>query len=269
MFNANRLQGKLALITGATSGIGKSCAEKLAQMGVNLILTGRREELLGEIKNELESRYKVKVLPLKLDARNYDDVAAKIASLEGEWKNIDILINNAGLALGLEKVYSNSAEDIDAVIDTNVKGMLYMIREVVPGMVERDVPALVVNIGSVAGDAAYAGGAVYCASKAAVKSLSDGSRNRIQKAADAGLIMANGKPVKSSYKVKPCDVLTVMMDRPRYENDIIPEDIPLDVVYEDDDLLVINKPQKLYDLYASGCETPGTAGSSEDCLVYE
>ena len=200
MFNANRLQGKLALITGATSGIGKSCAEKLAQMGVNLILTGRREELLGEIKNELESRYKVKVLPLKLDARNYDDVAAKIASLEGEWKNIDILINNAGLALGLEKVYSNSAEDIDAVIDTNVKGMLYMIREVVPGMVERDVPALVVNIGSVAGDAAYAGGAVYCASKAAVKSLSDGLRIDL---VDTKVKVTNIKPglVETNFSV--------------------------------------------------------------------
>lgn len=200
MFNANRLQGKLALITGATSGIGKSCAEKLAQMGVNLILTGRREELLGEIKNELESRYKVKVFTLKLDARNYDDVAAKITSLEGEWKNIDILINNAGLALGLEKVYANSAEDIDAVIDTNVKGMLYMIREVVPGMVERDVPALVVNIGSVAGDAAYAGGAVYCASKAAVKTLSDGLRIDL---VDTKVKVTNIKPglVETNFSV--------------------------------------------------------------------
>ena len=176
MCNENRLKGKLALITGATSGIGKSCAEKLAGMGVDLILTGRRTEVLNEVKNEIEKKYGVKVLPIQLDARNYNEVAEKIAALEGEWKNIDILVNNAGLALGMEKVYSNSAEDIDAVIDTNVKGMLYMIREVVPGMIERDKPALVINMGSVAGDAAYAGGAVYCASKAAVKTLSDGLR---------------------------------------------------------------------------------------------
>ncbi len=200
MCNENRLKGKLALITGATSGIGKSCAEKLAGMGVDLILTGRRTEVLNEVKNEIEKKYGVKVLPIQLDARNYNEVSEKIAALEGEWKNIDILVNNAGLALGMEKVYSNSAEDIDAVIDTNVKGMLYMIREVVPGMIERDKPALVINMGSVAGDAAYAGGAVYCASKAAVKTLSDGLRIDL---VDTKVKVTNIKPglVETNFSV--------------------------------------------------------------------
>lgn len=172
----NRLKGKLALITGATSGIGKSCAEKLAQMGVNLIITGRRENILEDIKKELEQKYNIKVCSLQLDARNAQEVEEKINNLKDDWKNIDILINNAGLALGLDKVYNNTVKDIDDMIDTNVKGMLYMIRKVVPDMVKRDVPALVINIGSVAGDYAYAGGAIYCASKSAVKSISDGLR---------------------------------------------------------------------------------------------
>ena len=141
MFCENRLQGKLALITGATSGIGRSCAEKLAQMGVNLIITGRRANILDEIKKELEEKFNIKVCPLQLDARSSKEVDEKIDNLPNEWKNIDVLINNAGLALGLDKVYNNSVEDIDAMIDTNVKGMLYMIRKIVPSMVARDLPA--------------------------------------------------------------------------------------------------------------------------------
>lgn len=200
MFCENRLQGKLALITGATSGIGRSCAEKLAQMGVNLIIIGRRANILDEIKKELEEKFNIKVCPLQLDARSPKEVDEKIDSLSNEWKNIDILINNAGLALGLDKVYNNSVEDIDAMIDTNVKGMLYMIRKIVPSMVARDLPALVVNIGSVAGDAAYAGGAVYCASKAAVKSLSDGLRIDL---VDTKVKVTNIKPglVETNFSV--------------------------------------------------------------------
>lgn len=176
MFEVNRLKEKIALITGATSGIGKSCAEKFASFGMNLIITGRRENLLLEIKKELEEKYKIEVKVLAFDVKNSSQVVSKISSLEDRWKNIDILVNNAGLALGLDKLYENSNEDIDAVIDTNIKGLLYVTNAVVPLMLKRDVATTIINIGSVAGDAAYAGGAVYCATKAAVKILSDGLR---------------------------------------------------------------------------------------------
>ena len=176
MFSTNRVKGKIALITGATSGIGKSCAIALAKLGMNLIITGRRENLLIELKKELEEKFSVQVLAIQLDVRNADEVKDKLFSLSDEWKNIDILINNAGLAAGLDKLYHNSTEDISNVIDTNIKGLLYVTNAIVPHMIERDVPATIINIGSVAGDAAYAGGAVYCASKAAVKILSDGLR---------------------------------------------------------------------------------------------
>lgn len=176
MFSTNRVKGKIALITGATSGIGKSCAIALAKLGMNLIITGRRENLLIELKKELEEKFSVQVLAIQLDVRNADEVKDKLSSISDEWKNIDILINNAGLAAGLDKLYHNSTEDISNVIDTNIKGLLYVTNAIVPHMIERDVPATIINIGSVAGDAAYAGGAVYCASKAAVKILSDGLR---------------------------------------------------------------------------------------------
>lgn len=176
MFSTNRVKGKIALITGATSGIGKSCAIALAKLGMNLIITGRRENLLIELKKELEEKFSVQVLAIQLDVKNADEVKDKLSSISDEWKNIDILINNAGLAAGLDKLYHNSTEDISNVIDTNIKGLLYVTNAIVPHMIERDVPATIINIGSVAGDAAYAGGAVYCASKAAVKILSDGLR---------------------------------------------------------------------------------------------
>ena len=176
MFSTNRVKGKIALITGATSGIGKSCAIALAKLGMNHIITGRRENLLIELKKELEEKFSVQVLAIQLDVKNADEVKDKLSSISDEWKNIDILINNAGLAAGLDKLYHNSTEDISNVIDTNIKGLLYVTNAIVPHMIERDVPATIINIGSVAGDAAYAGGAVYCASKAAVKILSDGLR---------------------------------------------------------------------------------------------
>ena len=176
MFSTNRVKGKIALITGATSGIGKSCAIALAKLGMNLIITGRRENLLIELKKELEEKFLVQVLAIQLDVKNADEVKDKLSSISDEWKNIDILINNAGLAAGLDKLYHNSTEDISNVIDTNIKGLLYVTNAIVTHMIERDVPATIINIGSVAGDAAYAGGAVYCASKAAVKILSDGLR---------------------------------------------------------------------------------------------
>ena len=165
---------KIVLITGATSGIGEACARKFAQGGYDVIITGRRAQLLADLKKELEAE-NVRVLALAFDVRNRNAATAAINSLPLEWQQIDVLINNAGLALGLEPEYEGSFEDWDVMIDTNIKGLLTMTRLVVPRMVRRD-SGHIINIGSVAGDAAYAGGNVYCGTKAAVKTITDGLR---------------------------------------------------------------------------------------------
>ena len=165
---------KIVLITGATSGIGEACARKFAQGGYDVIITGRRAQLLANLKKELEAEG-VRVLALAFDVRNRNAATAAINSLPLEWQQIDVLINNAGLALGLEPEYEGSFEDWETMIDTNIKGLLTMTRLVVPRMVKRN-SGHVINIGSVAGDAAYAGGNVYCGTKAAVKTITDGLR---------------------------------------------------------------------------------------------
>lgn len=164
----------IALITGATSGIGESCAHKFAQAGYNLIVTARRSDLLASLKRKLE-RQGVEVLPLVFDVRDRQAAHDAIASLPQEWAEVDVLVNNAGLARGLEPEYEGNMDDWDEMIDTNIRGLLTMTRLIVPAMVARN-HGHIINIGSVAGDAAYAGGNVYCATKSAVKSISDGLR---------------------------------------------------------------------------------------------
>ena len=165
---------KIALITGATSGIGEACARKLAENNYNVIITGRKQNLLDAMAEDLR-KAGAEVLTLTFDVRDREAATAAIQGLPQEWSEIDVLVNNAGLALGLEPEYEGDYADWDTMIDTNVKGLLTMTRIIVPGMVARD-RGHVVNIGSVAGDAAYGGGNVYCATKAAVKALSDGLR---------------------------------------------------------------------------------------------
>lgn len=180
---------KIALITGATSGIGEACARKFAEGGYNLILTARRAEKLAEIKAQLEAEG-TKVRTLVFDVRDAETAKQAIDSLEAEWQTIDVLINNAGLALGLEKEYEGAPEDWNTMIDTNIKGLLTMTRLIVPAMIERN-EGHVINIGSVAGDAAYAGGNVYCATKAAVKTITDGLRIDV---AESAVRVTNVKP---------------------------------------------------------------------------
>lgn len=180
---------KIALITGATSGIGEACARKFAEGGYNLILTARRAEKLAEIKAQLEAEG-TKVRTLVFDVRDAETAKQAIDSLEAEWQTIDVLINNAGLALGLEKEYEGDPEDWNTMIDTNIKGLLTMTRLIVPAMIERN-EGHVINIGSVAGDAAYAGGNVYCATKAAVKTITDGLRIDV---AESAVRVTNVKP---------------------------------------------------------------------------
>lgn len=180
---------KTVLITGATSGIGLSCARKFAGNGDRLILTARSGNKLTEIKDELKAMG-ADVLTLTFDVRDRNAAALAIKDLPKEWSEIDVLINNAGLALGLEPEYEGNLDDWETMIDTNIKGLLNMTRLIVPGMVERD-RGHIINIGSVAGDAAYAGGNVYCATKAAVKALSDGLRIDV---ANTSIRVTNLKP---------------------------------------------------------------------------
>lgn len=180
---------KIALITGATSGIGKACARRFAAGGYDLILTARRADMLAQIKNELEAGG-TRVLTLVFDVRDAEAAEAAIASLDGAWRHIDVLINNAGLALGLDKEYEGNPDDWNTMIDTNIKGLLTMTRLIVPAMVARN-EGHVINVGSVAGDAAYACGNVYCATKAAVKAITDGLRIDV---ADTAVRVTNLKP---------------------------------------------------------------------------
>ena len=177
------------MITGATSGIGMACARKFAENGDRLILTGRNESRLADIKKELVAQG-ADVLTLVFDVRDREKASQAVKTLPAEWQEIDVLVNNAGLALGLEPEYEGNLDDWETMIDTNIKGLLTMTRLVVPGMVQRN-RGHIINVGSVAGDAAYAGGNVYCATKAAVKALSDGLRIDV---ANTSIRVTNLKP---------------------------------------------------------------------------
>ena len=165
---------KIVFITGASSGIGAACAKKFAQAGYDLVLNARSEDKLRPLLEELTS-YSVQVCPFIFDVRDRQAAQQAIDSLPEAFKAIDVLVNNAGLALGMDKEYEGIEENYDTMIDTNITALLMITRMVVPGMVERG-RGHIINIGSVAGDAAYPGGSVYCATKAAVKVLSDGLR---------------------------------------------------------------------------------------------
>ncbi len=167
-----RIKEKLAVITGATAGIGRACAELFASGGCHLALIARREEKLVELKQELEDNHGVKVEVGAFDIRDRDDCGEFLETLV---KPVDILVNNAGLAKGVDAVYEASFEDWDTMIDTNIKGVLNMTRMVTPTMKERDM-GHIINIGSIAGHESYAGGSVYCATKHAVKAITEATK---------------------------------------------------------------------------------------------
>ena len=166
---------KIAFITGATSGIGKACAMKFADYNFNIIITGRRKDKLEELADSIRKKYKVEVLPLCFDVRDRSSVKKCVKELPTEWKCIDVLINNAGLASGLNPIQEGLYEDWDKMIDTNVKGLLYMTRYIVPLMIA-NTKGHIINIGSIAGREAYTNGNVYCGTKAAVDSITRGMR---------------------------------------------------------------------------------------------
>ncbi|MFH6603243.1 SDR family NAD(P)-dependent oxidoreductase [Maribacter algicola] len=164
---------KTALITGATSGIGKATAELFAENGIRLVLCGRRQDRLNDLKTDLEVKTKVHLL--NFDVRNREDVFERINSLPDDFSKIDILINNAGNAHGLDPIESGSLDDWDAMMDINVKGLLYVSKAVIPQMVKRK-SGHIINIGSIAGKEVYPKGNVYCASKYAVDAINQGMR---------------------------------------------------------------------------------------------
>lgn len=181
---------KIVFITGATSGIGEACAYKFASEGYHLILNGRKPELLEPLAEKLSAEYKVEVLPLIFDVRDKITAEEIISALPEQWQGIDVLVNNAGLVIGVDKEFEVNLEESDIVIDTNIKGLLTMTRLIVPGMIRRG-RGHIINIGSIAGEAAYPGGSVYCATKAAVQTLSDGLRIDL---VDTPLRVTNVKP---------------------------------------------------------------------------
>jgi NADP-dependent 3-hydroxy acid dehydrogenase YdfG len=169
------LKDKIVFVSGASSGIGKAVARKFAKEGAILLLCARNINRLHNLKEELEKEFEARVYSYELDVRDRAGVDRVFESIPEELRNIDILVNNAGLALGLEKMQEGSLDDFDIMIDTNIKGLLYLTRKIVPVMVENQ-KGQVINIGSLAGIHAYQGGGVYCATKAAVKFISDGLR---------------------------------------------------------------------------------------------
>lgn len=190
---------KIVFITGASSGIGEGCARKFAGNGYKVIINGRNIEKLTAVRNALETEYNAEVYMLPFDVRDRQAAVSAIESLPEDWKNIDILINNAGLVIGLDKEHEGNLDEWDIMIDTNVRALISMTRIIVPGMVERG-RGHVINIGSIAGDYAYPGGSVYCACKAAVKALSDGLRIDL---VDTPVRVTNIKPglVETNFSV--------------------------------------------------------------------
>lgn len=190
---------KIAFITGASSGIGAACARKFAEGDYTLLLNARNTAKLQALQQELQTTYGIEVITLPFDVRDRKAAEAALHQLPAEYQAIDVLVNNAGLALGIDKEYEGTEENYDTMIETNITALLMMTRLVVPGMVNRG-KGHIINIGSVAGDAAYPGGSVYCATKAAVKVLIDGLRMDL---VDTPLRVTNVKPglVETNFSI--------------------------------------------------------------------
>ena len=193
------MQNKTILITGASSGIGEATARRFAQAGCKLVLNARNTEKLASLKQELIRAYGSEVYVIPFDVRDFDAAERAFKSLPERFCEIDVLVNNAGLALGVDKEYVGCMKDYETMIDTNIKALLKMTQLVVPGMIARQA-GHVINIGSIAGEKAYPGGSVYCATKAAVKALSDGLRMDLY---DTPVRVTNVKPglVETNFSV--------------------------------------------------------------------
>ncbi len=169
------LQNKIVLITGASAGIGQACADAFARAGCRLVLVARRLDRIEEVAARLQSEFGAEILCQEIDVRDRTAVEQMVAALPPQWASIDILLNNAGLSRGLETVHEGNVTDWEEMIDTNIKGLLYVTRAVLPDMVARD-SGHVINIGSISGHEVYAGGAVYCGTKHSVSAITKGLR---------------------------------------------------------------------------------------------
>ena len=165
------LKGKVVWITGASSGIGKACAKSFAGVGARLLLGARRIERLKVLAEEIKKEYGADAFPVKMDVTRYKELESCISGLSDQWKEVEVLINNAGLGLRIDKMFDANVKDWDTMIDTNIKGLLYVTRLILPGMIERG-RGHIINIGSIGAFELYPGGNVYCASKSAVQTLS-------------------------------------------------------------------------------------------------
>ena len=225
-----KLKNKIVFITGASSGIGAACSHAFAAEGADLILCARREDKLNKVKEDIISKYGVKIYSFILDVRNNEAVKKAINDLPAEWKSIDVLVNNAGLARGFSKVYEGDINHWEEMIDTNVKGLLYVTRQVLPMMVEKE-SGHVINIGSVAGHDVYVSGNVYCASKFAVNGLTQAIRydvldkNIKVSTVDPGMVYTEFAKVRFSWDEEKADKV--------YEGltPLSPEDVADAVVY--------------------------------------
>lgn len=169
------LTNKIVFITGASSGIGAACAKHFAKAGAKLLLCARRLDAVNNLAAQLQTQFGIETHTFKLDVQHHDEVKNALQSLPAQWKKIDVLINNAGLASGLDTVQEGDIQDWEAMIDTNIKGLLYVTKEVLPEMIAKN-SGHIISIGSIAGHQTYPKGAVYCATKAAVNIFSDGLR---------------------------------------------------------------------------------------------
>ena len=169
------MNNSIVLVTGASSGIGRSCVVKFAEAGARIIMTARRKDRLESLANELKKQHKTECFPIELDVRDRTAVERALSGLPKEWQEIDVLVNNAGLSRGLDKIQEGKIDDWEEMVDTNIKGLLYVSKAVIPGMVKRG-RGTVVNIGSIAGHEVYPRGNVYAATKHAVDALTKGMR---------------------------------------------------------------------------------------------
>ena len=170
-----KLKNKIVFISGASSGIGKACANAFAAEGAKLILAARRKDRLEQLASELKEKFDSETKILSFDIQNYKEIKESFSSLPEEWKNVDILINSAGLAQGMHKLQEGNPDDWDVMINTNIKGLLYLTREILPNMVKRE-SGHIINLGSTAGHDVYPSGNVYCATKFAVNAISQSLR---------------------------------------------------------------------------------------------
>ncbi len=195
-----KLREKIVFITGASSGIGEACAFKLAKEGAKLILCARNIQKLKILKERLEDNYHSDVLVFQVDIRDKDQIRRLFLDLPPEWCGINILVNNAGVASGLDEIHNSSVDDLDDMIDTNIKGLLYVTRAIVPLMLEGGLEAHIINVGSIASTYSYAKGSVYCATKSAVKFISDGLRRELN---DRPIKVTNIQPglVKTNFSM--------------------------------------------------------------------